>query len=168
MSSSLWPHAMDCSPPDSSNHGILQVRILEWVVILFSRGSFHPRDWTHISCTAGRFFLLSEPTGKPPKFTVPLYILYIKTPVYFVHCSAVQFFFTFSSSLRNLSHLLNILFCTSLLLHTLVLILRMSWLPLSNLYCLASSHITVWSLLWYPRAEQALAFSRLLLYSVHL
>ena len=24
---------MDCSPPDSSVHGILQVRILEWVAI---------------------------------------------------------------------------------------------------------------------------------------
>ena len=30
---------MDYSPPDSSVHGILQARILEWVAILFSRGS---------------------------------------------------------------------------------------------------------------------------------
>ena len=29
---------MDCSPPGSSVHGILQARILEWVVIPFSRG----------------------------------------------------------------------------------------------------------------------------------
>ena len=29
----------DCSPPGSSVHGILQARILEWVAILFSRGS---------------------------------------------------------------------------------------------------------------------------------
>ena len=28
---------MDCSPPGSSVHGILQARILEWVAILFSR-----------------------------------------------------------------------------------------------------------------------------------
>ena len=33
---------MDSSPPDSSVHGILQVRILEWVVIRFSRGSSNP------------------------------------------------------------------------------------------------------------------------------
>ena len=26
---------MDCSPPDSSVHGILQARILEWVAISF-------------------------------------------------------------------------------------------------------------------------------------
>ena len=31
---------MDCSPPGSSGRGILQARILEWVVIPFSRGIF--------------------------------------------------------------------------------------------------------------------------------
>ena len=31
---------MDCSPPGSSVHGILQARILEWGAIPFSRGSF--------------------------------------------------------------------------------------------------------------------------------
>ena len=30
---------LDCSPPGSSVHGILQARILEWVAISFSRGS---------------------------------------------------------------------------------------------------------------------------------
>ena len=33
------PVPVDCSPPGSSIHGILQARILEWVVISFSRGS---------------------------------------------------------------------------------------------------------------------------------
>ena len=28
---------MECSPPDSSVHGILQARILEWAAIPFSR-----------------------------------------------------------------------------------------------------------------------------------
>ena len=36
----------DCSPPDSSVHGILQARILEWVAISFSRGSSWLRDST--------------------------------------------------------------------------------------------------------------------------
>ena len=40
---------MDCSPPGSSIHRILQVRILEWVAISFSRGSSWTRDWTCIS-----------------------------------------------------------------------------------------------------------------------
>ena len=35
---------VDCGPPGSSVHGILQARILEWVVITFSRGSSQPRD----------------------------------------------------------------------------------------------------------------------------
>ena len=41
---------MDCSPPDSPGPRILQARILEWVVISFSRGSTQPRDRTRISC----------------------------------------------------------------------------------------------------------------------
>ena len=41
---------MDCSPPGSSLHGILQARILEWIACpFFSRGSSHPRDQIHIS-----------------------------------------------------------------------------------------------------------------------
>ena len=47
---------IDCSLPGSSVHGILQVRIPEWVAIPFSRGSSQPRDWTHDSHTAGKFF----------------------------------------------------------------------------------------------------------------
>ena len=49
---------MDCSPPGSSVHGILQARILEWVAISFSRGSSQPRDQTWVSCIAGRRFIL--------------------------------------------------------------------------------------------------------------
>ena len=41
---------MDCSLPGSSVYGILQVRILEWIVMPSSRGSSWSRDWTHISC----------------------------------------------------------------------------------------------------------------------
>ena len=52
--------SMDCSLPGSSVHGTLQVRILEWVAIHFSRGSFQPCDRTQVSCIAGR----SEPPGK--------------------------------------------------------------------------------------------------------
>ena len=52
---------MDCSPPGSSVQGILQARILEWVAISFSRGSSRPRDGTHISYLAGRFFTTEPP-----------------------------------------------------------------------------------------------------------
>ena len=50
---------MDCSLPGSSVHGIFQARILEWVAISFSRGSFQPRDRNcvaYISCI-GRWIL---------------------------------------------------------------------------------------------------------------
>ena len=47
---------MDCGPPGSSVHWILQARILEWVVISFSRGSSQPKDQTQVSRTAGRLF----------------------------------------------------------------------------------------------------------------
>jgi len=50
--------ARDCSSPDSSIHGILQARILEWVAIPFSRRSSWPRDWTWVSCIVGRFFTI--------------------------------------------------------------------------------------------------------------
>ena len=57
--------SMDCSLPGSSVHGIHQARILEWVAIPFSRASSRPRDGTWVSHPAGRFFLPSEPSGKP-------------------------------------------------------------------------------------------------------
>ena len=40
---------MNCSPPGSSVHGILQARILKWVALPSSRGSSQPRDPVRIS-----------------------------------------------------------------------------------------------------------------------
>ena len=40
---------MDCSPPGSFVHGILQARILKWVAMPSSSVSSQPRDWTCIS-----------------------------------------------------------------------------------------------------------------------
>ena len=54
---------MDCSLPISHVHGILQVRILEWVAISFPRGSSWPRGWTHVSAFQADS-LPSEPPGK--------------------------------------------------------------------------------------------------------
>ena len=47
---------VDCIPPGSSVHGVLQARVLEWVVIPSSRGSSPPRDQTRVSYIAGKFF----------------------------------------------------------------------------------------------------------------
>ena len=57
---------MDCSPPGSSVHEILQARILEWVAMPSSTGSSWPKDWTHVSCIEGRFFTAELP-GKPQR-----------------------------------------------------------------------------------------------------
>ena len=54
---------VDCSPPGSSVHGILQARILEWVAMPFSRGSSQSGDRTHVSFIADS--APSEPPGKP-------------------------------------------------------------------------------------------------------
>ena len=53
---------LDCSPPASFVHGILQTRILEWVAIPFTRGSL-PRNQTWLSCIAGRFFTTAAPNS---------------------------------------------------------------------------------------------------------
>ena len=49
---------VNCSPPGSSVHGILQARILEWVAISFSREPSRPRVQTQVSRIAGRRFNL--------------------------------------------------------------------------------------------------------------
>ena len=58
----------DGGPPGSSVHGMSPVRILEWVVICFSRGSPRPRHWTCVSFT-GRTILNYWVTreGPPPR-----------------------------------------------------------------------------------------------------
>ena len=68
----------NCSPPGSSVHEIFPTRILEWVVISYSRGSSPPRDWTHVSCVSciGRQILYCWPVK-------PMYIL---TSIQFYQC----------------------------------------------------------------------------------
>ena len=56
---------IDCSPPSSSVRGII---FQEWVAISFSRGSSLPRDWTQVSCIAGRCFTVWA-TGEALKWT---------------------------------------------------------------------------------------------------
>ena len=59
--------SLDYSLPGSSVYEISKTRILERVIISFSRGASWPRDQTHVSCiqsVIGRFFT-GEPPGKP-------------------------------------------------------------------------------------------------------
>ena len=60
----LVRYSLRCSESESLSHdpmdytvyGILQARILVWVAFPFSSRSSQPRDWTEVSCIAGRFF----------------------------------------------------------------------------------------------------------------
>ena len=61
----LW-NPLDYSLPGSSVHGIFQARVLEWVVISFSRGSSQPRDRTRVSRTADWHFTVWA-TREAPK-----------------------------------------------------------------------------------------------------
>ena len=55
-------NSVDCNPPGSSVHGILQARILEGVAMSSSRGSFQLRDQTRVSYASciGRWVLYHE------------------------------------------------------------------------------------------------------------
>ena len=58
---------VDCSPPGSSVHGILQARILEWVAISFSRESSQPGiEPTSPAMQADTL------TSEPPGMSLPL------------------------------------------------------------------------------------------------
>ena len=59
---------MVCSPPGSSDHGIILQTILEWVAISYSRWSSWPRDQTHIcvsAALAGGFLTTLQPNFWP-------------------------------------------------------------------------------------------------------
>ena len=55
---------MDCSPPGSSVHGILQARILEWVAVSFSRGIFPNTGIKPMPPALAGRFLTAKPPGK--------------------------------------------------------------------------------------------------------
>ena len=55
---------MDCSPPGSSVHGILQASIWECAAIPFSRGSSQPRDRTQVSCIGRQILYCLSHKGK--------------------------------------------------------------------------------------------------------
>ena len=56
---SLWPHGLE--PLQSMR---FPQKNTGWAAIPFSRGSSRPKDWTHISCTAGSFSTTELLTSK--------------------------------------------------------------------------------------------------------
>ena len=58
---------------DSSVHGILQARILEWVTIPFSKGSYQSKDQIEVPCITGRFFTVGATREASFAFTCPVF-----------------------------------------------------------------------------------------------
>ena len=71
---------MDCSPAGSSVHAILQARIQKLVAISLSRGSFWPKDWTQVSCIAGRFYTIQATREACPLCIYLLIFCIIQSP----------------------------------------------------------------------------------------
>ena len=80
--------SMGCSLPGSSDYGIFQARILEWVAISFCRGSSRPRDWTQVSSTAGRRFILWA--------TSEAHTYILDPTLYYQYCLHHEYSFLFS------------------------------------------------------------------------
>ena len=69
---------IDCSPPGSPVHGILQARVLEHVAISLCRRSFWPRDgtWSLASPALAGGLFTRAPTGKPQGGYFPSYPIF--------------------------------------------------------------------------------------------
>ena len=80
---------MDWSWSGSSVHVILQARILEGVVISFSRGSSQPRDQTQVFYLAGGRFT-TEPPGKPYIYIYMYKYIFLKTAFYYLHKTSLS------------------------------------------------------------------------------
>ena len=86
--SQSWPTLCDPmyynSLLGSSIHGILQARMLEWVAILFFRGSSQPKDWNQVSSIAGRLYYLNHQGSKdysPIQIQIPSYLWLFSSPL---------------------------------------------------------------------------------------
>ena len=84
----------DCSPPDSSVHGTLQARILEWVSRFLLQGIFPTQGWNPHPFHLLQWQVGSLPLAPPGNTWVPL------------KCSILTLFINkyFLSLMRNLEH----------------------------------------------------------------
>ena len=94
---------VDCNPPGSSVHGILQARTLEWVTMPSSRGESSWRsDWTWASCI-GRTVLYHWATWEAPLDNWGSTLLARQQTAWGqVNCFFLHFSFLFKNDLTNL------------------------------------------------------------------
>ena len=89
---------IDCSPACSSVHMILQARILEWFVMLSSRQSSRPRNWTCISYVSC-WFTFVPAMYEDISFSIHLPILSAVTLLDASHCSGRDVIFQYDFNL---------------------------------------------------------------------
>ena len=95
-----------CDPMDYTVHGILQARILEWVAIPFSRGSFQPQEPRSSALQADP--LPAEPQGKPKNARVDsLSFLQqtfstLESDQGLLHCRHILYQLSYEESLRSI------------------------------------------------------------------
>ena len=71
---------IDWHLPDSSVHGILQARILEWIAMTSSGRSSRPKDQIHVSYVSLHWLSNSLPLGPPGKPNI-FVLIYLKPSV---------------------------------------------------------------------------------------
>ena len=81
---------MNCSPPDSAVHGILQARLWGGLPFPSPKVSSQPRDRADVSCSAGRFFpiwatreALININSKLSWSCLPAWDLHVSAPLFF-------------------------------------------------------------------------------------
>ena len=77
----LFPTLWTLQPPRFLCPWDSLARMLEWVVISYSRGSSQPRDWIHVSWIASGFFTFEPPRNPQPSF-LPLLYFSMFTPIF--------------------------------------------------------------------------------------
>ena len=92
----LWPSRLLC-------HGVLEARILAWAVMLSSKGSSWPRDWTPCLLHILHWQAGSLPLMSPGNPNIYMYIIYIYKEVNVTKMTLLQLF-------------LNLLFCSLVIL----------------------------------------------------
>ena len=91
---------LDCSPPGSCVHGVLQARILEWVAMPSSRGSSQP---TSPALQADS--LSPEPPGKPKNTEVgSLPLLTQESNLDLLHCGWVLYQLSYQGRPNKAGH----------------------------------------------------------------
>ena len=99
---------MDWSPPGSSDHGIFQAGIPEWVAISYSRGSsWRPRGRIHVSCVSciGRWILYPYATWEALLWRWLYWIWHWKNTAFVRVCFLMYKMRSINWSLRSFSAL---------------------------------------------------------------